>query len=165
MTSTRSGRLSAALLVIAAGVVMLAGCTGTPPAPSPTSTPPVVASETPRATPTPTGPALVPEGSAEDNLPFFSELVAQVWNGPDQVSGRAYIDTLVAAGFDKSAMQVTEDRSTVGNAAESIQFSVQWGEECLIGQVGPATGSPVAIVADALPDGGCLLGRTRTIDW
>lgn len=163
MTSTRSGRLSAALLVIAAGAVTLAGCTGPAPIPSPTASP--VASETPSAAPTPTGPALVPEGSAEDNLPFFSELVTQVWNGPDQVSGRAYIDTLVSAGFDKSAMQVTEDVSTVGNPAESIQFSVRWGEECLIGQVGPATGNPVAVVADGLPDGGCLLGKTRAIDW
>ncbi|WP_429978142.1 DUF6993 domain-containing protein [Microbacterium sp. NRRL B-14842] len=31
-------------------------------------------------------------------------------------------------------MQLTPDQSTVGNPAESIQFSVRWGEEeCLIG--------------------------------
>ncbi|UGB33958.1 hypothetical protein LQ938_08615 [Microbacterium sp. cx-55] len=165
MTSTRLGRLPASLLIIAAGAVALAGCTGTTPAPSLSPSPTVVVSDTPSATPTPTGPALVPEGSADDNLPYFAELVAQVWNGGDRVSGRAYVDALVAAGFDKSAMQVTADQSTVGNPAESIQFSVRWGQECLIGQVGPATGNPVSIVAEGLPDGGCLLGRTRTIDW
>jgi hypothetical protein len=88
-----------------------------------------------------------------------------VWNGADRVSGRAYVDALVAGGFDKSAMQVTADQSTVGNPAESIQFSVRWGEECLVGQVGPATGNPVSVVVEGLPDGGCLLGSTRPIDW
>ena len=46
---------------------------------------------------------------------------------PSSVAGRAYIDALVAAGFDKAAMQVTPDQTTVGNPAESIQFSVRWG--------------------------------------
>lgn len=161
MTSTRSGRLPVSLLLLTAGAIALAGCTGSTPAPTPTAT--VVESATPEATPT--GPALVPDGTAADNLPFFTGVVAQVWSGADRASGRAYIDALTGAGFDKAAMQVTADQSTVGNAAESIQFSVRWGEECLIGQVGPATGEPVAVVAEGLPDGGCLLGRTRTIDW
>ena len=62
-------------------------------------------------------------------------------------------------------MQVTQDQSTVGNAAESIQFSVVWNGECLVGQVGPATGQPVAIVLPVLADGSCLVGETRAIDW
>jgi hypothetical protein len=92
-------------------------------------------------------------------------VTAAVWASPEQVSGRAYIDALVAAGFDKSAMQVTPDETTVGNPAESIQFSVRWGEECLVGQVGPATGAPVAIVVPILAEGTCLVGETRPIDW
>lgn len=128
------------------------------------------ASSAPSASPTPTStgdavPRLVPEGTASDNLPLFSAVTDAVWAGPDNASGRAYVDALVAAGFDRSAMQVTADRSTVGNAAESLQYSVRWGEECLIGQVGPATGSPVTLVADGLADGSCLLGSTRVIDW
>ncbi|QCQ18125.1 hypothetical protein EHF32_05055 [Microbacterium sp. RG1] len=88
-----------------------------------------------------------------------------VWAGPDQVAGRAYIDALTAAGFDKAAMQVTPDQSTVNNPAESIQFSVRWGDECLIGQVGPATREAVTVVEPILSDGTCLIGRTRAIDW
>ncbi|QEW04865.1 hypothetical protein F6J85_09675 [Microbacterium lushaniae] len=88
-----------------------------------------------------------------------------VWAGPDAVVGRAYIDALTAAGFDRAAMQVTADESTVGNPAESIQFSVRWGEDCLIGQVGPATGDPVTAVMPGLQTGGCLVGNTRPIDW
>ena len=109
--------------------------------------------------------ALVPGGTAEDNLPLFDKITRTVWAGPDQVAGRAYIDALVAAGFDKSAMQVTPDRSTVDNPAESILFSVKWGEQCLIGQVGPATGEPATAVADVTTDGLCLIGNTRPIDW
>ncbi len=92
--------------------------------------------------------------------------VSEVWNSPDAASGRAYIDALVAAGFDKSAMQVTEDTTTIGDPAESIQFSVLWHDgECLVGQVGPATGAPVVAVLPAVGDGRCLIGDTRPIDW
>lgn len=109
---------------------------------------------------------LHPDGTAEDNLPLFTAVTEKVWKGKDGTSGRAYIDALVKAGFDKKAMQVTQDASTVGNAAESMQFSVRWGTaECLIGQVGPSTGEPVTIVMDQLAEGRCLIGDTRPIDW
>ncbi len=125
-------------------------------------------SASPSAAPSETeaaGPALVPDGTAEENLPLFRAVVEAVWATPDQVAGRAFIDALVAAGFDKTAMQLTPDQSTVGNPAESIQFSVRWNDQCLIGQVGPATGAPVAVVVPLLAEGTCLVGETRPIDW
>lgn len=157
-------RLTAIVAAVAlAG--LLAGCTGDAPAPEPT-TPDVPTSEPTSAEPSaPSTPALVPDGSASDNLPFFAQVVAAVWASPENLAGRSYIDALVAAGFDKTAMQVTEDFSTVGNPAESLQFSVVWGAECLVGQVGPATGEPVTAVMPALVEGGCLIGSTRPIDW
>lgn len=153
---------SASLVAAVLSAAVLAGCTATGPEPeSPTPTP-SAPGET--ATPAP-GPSLVPDGSAGDNLPLFAAVTSQVWQSEGRASGRAYVDALVAAGFDKAAMQVTNDTSTVGNAAESIQFSVQWGQECLVGQVGPATGDPVTVVLPALAEGGCLVGQTRPIDW
>ncbi len=111
-------------------------------------------------------PEYVADGSAADNLPLFSSVASAVWNSDQRTSGRAYIDALVAAGFDKTAMQVTPDTTTVGNPVESLQFSVRWGEtECLIGQVGPSTGAPVTAVMPQLAKGRCLVGSTRTIDW
>lgn len=107
----------------------------------------------------------MPEGTAEENLPFFTSIVEAVWATPEQAQGRAYVDALTAAGFDKGAMQVTQDLSTVGNPAESIQFSVRWGDECLIGQVGPATGAPFTTTAAVLEPDLCLIGQTRPIDW
>ncbi|MDY0909563.1 hypothetical protein SOM19_08720 [Microbacterium sp. CFBP9034] len=153
------------------GLAALTGCTDAGPTTPPDSSPSVSQSPstgTPSSSPTPTTPAaptLVPDGTAADNLPLFSAVTLAVWGSPDSVAGRAYIDALVAAGFDKAAMQVTDDVSTVGNPAESIQFSVRWGEECLVGQVGPATGEPVTAVLPALAEGTCLVGETRPIDW
>jgi hypothetical protein len=109
---------------------------------------------------------LLPDGTAEDNLPLFTAVTAQIWATDQRVAGRAYIDALTAAGFDRAAMQVTQDISTVGNAAESLMFSVRWGDsECLVGQVGPSTGEPVTAVLPQLAEGRCLVGATRPIDW
>lgn len=155
--------------ILLAGLIALAGCTPAGQDAEPLTTT-AVETATPSASPSPspgepTGPVLIPDGTAEDNLPLFSSIVAAVWATPQQVTGQAYVDALVAAGFDKAAMQLTPDRSTVGNPAESIQFSVRWGQDCLVGQVGPATGEPVAVIVPVLAEGTCLVGQTRPIDW
>lgn len=131
---------------------------------------PGASSATPGASPapssSPSAPVLVPDGTAADNLPLFTAVTAQVWASGDRDHGRGYIDALVAAGFQKARMQVTSDQTTVGRAAESLQFSVAWGDtECLIGQIGPSTGAPVTAVMPQLAEGRCLVGHTRPIDW
>lgn len=141
------------------GVLSFAACT---PTPTPTQT---TAAPTATPTPTPTGPALVPDGSAEENLPLFAQVVNTVAATDARAQGRAYIDALVAAGFPKAQMQVTNDLTTVGNPADSIQFSVKWAGECLVGQVGPSTPAPTALVLPLVPGDTCLIGQTRPIDW
>lgn len=97
---------------------------------------------------------------------MFTAVAEAIWATDSKGSGRAYIDALVGAGFDRAAMQVTQDQSTVGNQAESLQFSVRWGDdECLVGQVGPSTGRVVTAVMPQLAEGRCLVGTTRPIDW
>jgi hypothetical protein len=145
---------------VAIGALVMAGCT-----PSPAPTPSASRSVTASATPSPTGPVLVPEGTATENLPLFTAVMNQVAATDARVQGRAYIDALVAAGFPKSAMQVTNDLTTVGNPADSIQFSVRWDDECLVGQVGPSTPAPTALVLPLVPGDTCLIGQTRPIDW
>ncbi|MCP2030617.1 hypothetical protein L1277_000681 [Okibacterium sp. HSC-33S16] len=139
---------------------LLVGCsmpqTGTP-SPKP--------SATESQSPEPQTPVLVPSGSAEDNLPFFDLVNTQTLAVNPTADGRAFIDDLVAAGFDKAAMEVTSDTTTIGNAADSIQFSVQWGESCLIGQNGPGVGGYHSTVDRVLGTGTCLIGKTRPIDW
>lgn len=103
---------------------------------------------------------------ADAALASFTEVTAGVWASDSRAQGRAYIDALEQAGFAKDAMQVTADRSTVGNAAESLQFSVAWSDaQCLVGQVGPSTGEPVTALLPRLADGACLVGATRPVDW
>ena len=46
-------------------------------------------------------------------------------------------------------MQVTSDRTTVDLPADSVQFSVRFDGECLIGQYGPASGGYHGAVAPA----------------
>ncbi len=148
------------------GVLAGSGCAAAPePAPATESAP---ASPTASATATdaPTsGPALIPDGSADDNLPYFSAVIKGVWGTDQSVQGRSYIDALVAAGFPKAEMELTQDRTTVDNPADAIQFSVRWRGECLVGQVGPSTPEPTAVVLPQVPGGTCLIGQTRPIDW
>ncbi len=157
----------AVVALLAGSSCGLAACTpGVAPSPSPTRTATAAPAATDEPAATPDTPVLHPDGTAEENLPLFAEVTAGVWAQTGSSSGRAYIDALVDAGFDKAAMQVTEDLTTVGNAAESIQFSVRWGDrQCLVGQVGPSTGEPVTMVMDQLAEGRCLVGQTRPIDW
>lgn len=154
---------------MAASAIVLAGLALAACAPESSETPSTSPSANDGSTstaPTQETPILQPDGSAEDNLPIFSAITGQIWASEERGSGRAYIDALIAAGFDRAAMQVTQDFTTVGNPVESLQFSVRWGEaECLVGQVGPSTGDPVTMIVEQLAEGRCLIGNTRPIDW
>jgi hypothetical protein len=147
---------------VAATLIVLSACG---PVPEPSGTP--SAESIPTVEPTaPAQPVLVPDGTADENLPVFTSVAEAVWATDQRGSGRAYVDALIAAGFDRADMQVTQDVSTVGNPAESMQFSVRWGEDaCLVGQVGPSTGQVVTAVMPQLAEGRCLVGSTRPIDW
>lgn len=149
---------------MALAVVLCALCACAPDA-EPSASPSAETSPSPTST-APPGPELAPDGTADDNLPIFTSVAQEVWASDQRGAGRAYIDALVAAGFDRADMQVTQDLSTVGNAAESLLFSIRWGEdECLVGQVGPSTGQVVTAVMPQLVGGRCLVGTTRPIDW
>ena len=157
------GRFRGALAVLAvlASVVGLTGC-GSPQPVAPTASPAPVASSTP--TPTqPAAPHLVPGDTAQENLAYFDSINNALAAAGQQATGRAIIDSLVAAGFDKSAMQVTPDTTPTHNTTDSIQFAVQLGSECLIGQFGG--GQYTSVAGPALATGGCLVGKTRPIDW
>lgn len=161
--SALPGSRAAVAAVAGALVLALTSCGSTP---APTVSPDADKSPIPTASATPTPAAYDPDGTAEANLPVFRSVATSVWATDKRGSGRAYVDALIAAGFDRAAMQVTNDTSTVGNPAETMMFSVRWGaEECLIGQVGPSTGGVVTTVMPQLAEGRCLVGTTRAIDW
>jgi len=156
--------MAQARVVVALGVSMLAvgvlaGCTSSPPAPKPTVS---AATSTPSPTPS-VAPTLVPNGTAEQEKPYFDLVNAKVIAANGAANGRDLIDNLVAAGFAKADMQVTPDKTAIGGTVDSILFSVKIGGECLLGQRN-GTGY-ASSVQKALADGTCLVGKTRPIDW
>ncbi|WP_241979844.1 DUF6993 domain-containing protein [Cryobacterium glaciale] len=159
--------------VVGAGVVgvvllltiSLTACTGGPAEPASSGTA-SSGSATPEASATPEpDPTLLPTGTAADNLVYFNFLAAAVTKANPAADGRAYIDALVAGGFDRAAMEVTFDRTQADLAADAVQFSVRFAGECLIGQIGPASDGFHSVVAPILSTGLCLVGGTRQIDW
>ncbi|WP_336991745.1 DUF6993 domain-containing protein [Leucobacter sp. VD1] len=158
--NSASARPAAVLTAIALTAGLLTGCSlleGPVP-----ETPERVEPPTPEAPP-----VFFPEGSAADNLPYFTEVLRTFSTGQQPVQGVPVVDALAAAGFDKAAMQVSFDESKTGLAADNIFVSVRIGAECLIGQV---VAEDRSFVAEAKPAIGpaqdvCLIGSTRAIDW
>ncbi len=150
--------LAAPLLALA---VTLAGCS--PAAPAPTAVPSSASASPGRtATPAPT-PSYRPDGTAQANKAWFDAVNTKLFAANAGANGRAIIDSLVAAGFDKAAMQVTPDKTSINGGVDSILFSVKIGDSCLLGQHGG--GGYSSAVEKALASGLCLIGKTRTIDW
>lgn len=142
-----------AIGLAAISVLALAGCAPKS-APTPTATPSSSATA---------GPTLDPNGTAEQNLAYFDDVNKKFIAEGGDLSGRPFIDNLVKAGFQKSDMEVTPDRTTVNLAADNISFSVRLGKTCLIGQYGNTGYSSTA--QKLLSTGRCLIGTTRTINW
>lgn len=148
--------IAATLLVVA---ITLVGCAPVAPQPVPT----VSRTATPTPTPTETpDPELVAGGTAGQNRPLFEFVLSGLLETTPQPSSLAIIDALVAAGFDKAAMQVTADTTRVGDPADSILFSVLIDGQCLLGQV--AQGSLTTDLGNVLGTGRCLVGRTLSLD-
>ena len=155
-------RRTAAVLGLALTLALTACTSGTDtgPAASPSAAAPSTDADAAQPTAAP-APPLQPEASAADNQAFF-DLAAATRAGVD---GRSYVDALIEHGFDKTQMEVTFDRTHVDLAADTIQFSVRFNGECLIGQDGPASGGYRSAVTPLLASGTCLVGTTRQIDW
>ncbi len=158
----RLGITAVLALAGAAFVAGVSGCTAAPPPASSAS--PSAPTETAPATGSAT-PSLSPDLAASENLAFFDAVNLGVVAANASAGGRDFVDALVTAGFDKSRMEVTADRTTVDLQADSVQFAVLFSEECLVGQYGPASGGYHSAVRPALGTGGCLVGETRPIDW
>jgi hypothetical protein len=103
--------------------------------------------------------------AAAQNLPYFDMVNKATVAANAGAQGRDFIDALVAAGFQKRDMQLTPDTTSIGLKANSIQFSVQLGDTCLIGQYGADAGGYESTTSPTLATGGCLIGQTRPIDW
>lgn len=109
----------------------------------------------------------VPDGSAEENLPYFRKVLEDYATGDGAIRGEPVVDAVVEAGFDAAKMQVSFDRTETNLVADNIFVSVLVGEDCLVGQLTTGDRSAFAAVEPAVgPDQDvCLIGETRPIDW
>ena len=148
-------RLAAAIVLTLA----LAGCTSATPDPAPTATGNESVS-TPSATPTQS--AFDADAGAVDNQPFFDAAVEPLEDKKTLPTGADVIDALADAGFDRSAMELTPDKTAIGLNADSIEFSVKINGECIVGQFGSF--GYRSIVTAILATDTCLVGKTVTID-
>ena len=164
----RRSVLAAATAIAGAILLGLGGCTAAS-EPQPASAPATTVPPSPEASePAPSPEAVAslrPELAASENLAYFDAVNQQVVAANPEAGGRDFIDALVAAGFDRAAMQVTADTTTIGDPADSIQFAVRFQEECLVGQYGPKSDGYHGAVRPLLGTGACLVGQTRPIDW
>lgn len=115
------------------------------------------------AEPAPTPARFDPDGTVDENLAIFDEVNARLLAADSSPGGRAIVDNLVAAGFDRAAMEVTRDTTPIGRQADSVQFSVRVGDGCLVGQASDS--GYVGIVGPVLGGSRCLIGEVRPIDW
>lgn len=153
-------RTVAAIVLLPALVALLAGCS----APEAADTPVPVPSTSVPARPAPTVvPSFDAGGGAAANLQFFDAVNRKVLAKDQEAGGKAFLDALSKAGFDRDRMEVTADRTAVDLAADSIQFSVRFDDDCLLGQSGAKTGY-VSMVAPVLGTGTCLVGATEPVD-
>jgi hypothetical protein len=146
--------------VLAVGIALvLSGCVPEAVVSTPSPTPTLSPSATPDAPP----PGFQQGGSAAANQPYWDQVNTDFYAAHGMSDGKSIIDNLVALGFDKASMQVTPDRTAIDLPVDSIYFSVQLGDECLLGQFTP--GAYHGGIGKALSTGGCLVGLTRPIDW
>jgi hypothetical protein len=152
-------------LVALAGALVLAGCTSSAPTTTVSTSAASAASSAPVSSPPPAAaPAYNASATNAEALAAFTAVVKKLLVTDPQPHGRDVIDALVAAGFDKKAMELTPDDTTIGRNVDSIEFSVLWkAKDCLLGQVGSAGFSSSS--APVLSTGKCLIGTTRAIDW
>lgn len=149
---------TAAIIALAVSVPLLAGCSllegPTPETPQ---------RETPAAPEV--APELIPGGTAEENLPYFTEVLRNYTAGDGEVQGAPIVAAVTAAGFDPALMQVSFDQTKTNLVADNIFVSVRVDATCLIGQIVTEDRSFVAETAPALGPNGdiCLIGTTAPI--
>ena len=103
-------------------------------------------------------PVLLPNGSAKDNLYYFTWVIEKTLAADPAADSFAVAQAVGAAGFDPATVQFTFSRTAAGLAADTSEVAVQFGGQCLIGQFGPVAPKVISRVLPVLVTGGCLLG-------
>ena len=154
----RPRRLLGVVAVAAAGL-LLAGCaTQTDGGTSSTATQ-TVADATPSAPPT-----YAPGGGADENKAIFDATLKQLVAADPEVSGETMAQGLIDAGFDKTQIEFTRDRTTIDLEAAFVMIAVKMPDDrCLVGQRN-AKGYVSEVLAP-ISTGQCIVGAPLKVDW
>ncbi|KAB1642725.1 DUF6993 domain-containing protein [Gulosibacter chungangensis] len=116
------------------------------------------------ATPTPEA-IFVPDGGAEENKAYFDKTLQDLLDANPEAGSHEMVNALTEAGFDKSQMEVTPDKTAVDLDAAFVVVSVKMPDNmCLIGQTG--THGYASMVAEPMKSTDtCLIGKNQEIDW
>ena len=147
-------RVIATALALSAALA-LTGCSASTPNVKPTETATASASATPKPT---KDPVLLPNGSAKDNLYYFTWIIEKTLAADPAADSYAVAQAVGASGFDPATVQFTFSRTAAGLAADTSEVAVQFGGQCVIGQFGPVAPKVISRVLPVLVTGGCLLG-------
>lgn len=114
-----------------------------------------------------TVPQFVPNGTAEQNLPFFAYKLNRFVESDEPKTTETLTNYLAGQGFSKEMMQVSADTTKTGLQADQIYVSVRVNEFCLLGQVSTTKERASASVQPTVgPEKTqCLIGNTVPITW
>ncbi|MFT4283612.1 MAG: hypothetical protein QM598_02105 [Protaetiibacter sp.] len=149
-------RRALACAVAAVALLALAACTAPGPMPTPSTS--GASSAEPSPTPTP-DPEPVFDGTAADNQGYFDLVNRELIAAGGALNGPAFVDNLVAHGYPRESMEVTPDKTAIGEPADNVVFSIRFGETCLLGQWGNI--GYTSLVSEVLATGRCLIGTPR----
>ena len=102
----------------------------------------------------------IPEGSAEDNLPFFAQVLENAGAGAPGSELATILEALTTAGFDPATISHTAPSSRIELPADSISIAVNIVDQCLIGQFSNSW-LETQVVRPTLS--GCLIGDVITL--
>jgi hypothetical protein len=152
--------LIAVALAIAVGALALSHGRGTttPPAGTAAGSSPATSSKPSSAPPDLPLTAFDASAPLQKNVDLFNRTATAVAASANPL-GVDFTNALAAVGFDKSAMQITADRTTINAVAPAIVFAVKVDGKCLLGQYTPSNHEYDHQVVSPISTGSCLIGE------
>lgn len=163
------GRRAAALAALAVSTLLVSGCSLVDGAATLTPGGSEVAggSETPGTSGIPASES--PAESAASGAPEAPEVsdpevdaFLAALEGASPADPDALVAAIEAAGFARGSIERTREVDSLGAPVTFLEVAVRVDDGCLIGQVGD--GEPIALRADALGGGRCLVGDVIVLD-
>lgn len=162
MRKVRGAAIAAAAVTL---IALLAACgsesSDTVPMPVPVPTTSASPSGAPSSAPE-DDPRLLPGGTALANFDYFNFVNNRLLAVNSNPSSAAIVENLLNAGFEKSNLEVTPDKTDqLRRPADSIQLAVRTSVGCLLGQF--QAGVFTSAVGPPVNGSACLIGATETI--